>query len=430
MTTNDPMTTPPPIDACCPEFAALSRRSMLRGALALGGATFMVGSATVSASASSPIPASSVLVVLSLRGGADGLSLVVPYGDPGYYTARPTIAVPQAQLIGQTPDNFFGLHPQLAPLLPMWNAGRLAAVHATGLTTANRSHFSAMEEVEEASPGSSARVGWLNRLVGTHATGSPLQGIGLVNGVPPTEMSGPVPLMTIGSLNDATIAGDDPADATRPRRRSLHTLWDHDHSPMGVAMRATLKATADIQPAIDATDNTKNPANAYGGSHLAQGLAAAARIIRGNVGTEVITVDQGAWDMHVDLGDLNGGQMRSNAKDLGTALAAFFGDLGDQADKVTLVTISEFGRRVLENGNRGLDHGWGNVMLVAGAGVQGKQYYCREWKPLADDLESDLHVTTDYRHVLAEIVAARFPAAPKAQVFPGLGSYQPLGVMA
>ena len=428
------MTTPLPDDACCPEFAAMSRRSMLRGALALGGATFMVGSATVSASASSPTPASSVLVVLSLRGGADGLSLVVPYGDPGYYSARPTIAVPKAQLIGQPAgDTLFGLHPKLAPLLPMWNAGQLAAVHATGLTTANRSHFSAMEEVEEAHPGSSARVGWLNRLVGTHASGSPLQGIGLVNGVPPTEMSGPVPLMTIGSLDNATIAGDDAGDPTRPRRRSLHTLWDHDHSPMGVAVRATLEATADLQPAIDATDHLKTPANAYGGSHLAQGLAAAARIIRGNVGTEIITVDQGDWDMHVGLGDLNGGQMRDNASDLATALAAFFGDLGDQAGKVTLVTISEFGRRVLENGNRGLDHGWGNVMFVAGAGVKGGKVYVNQsagWKPLADDLESDLHVTTDYRHVLAEVVTARFPSAPKAQVFPGLGSYTPLGFMA
>jgi uncharacterized protein (DUF1501 family) len=288
-----------------------------------------------------------------------------------------------------------------------------------------------MEEVEEAHPGSSARVGWLNRLVGTHASGSPLQGIGLVNGVPPTELSGPVPLMTIGSLDDATIAGDDPGNAARPRRRSLHTLWDHDHSAMGVAMRATLEATADIQPAIDAADHSKDPA--YGTSHLGRALAAAARIIRGNVGTEVITVDQGDWDMHVDLGDLNGGQMRGNAADLATSIAGFFGDLGDQAGKVTLVTISEFGRRVLENGNRGLDHGWGNVMFVAGAGVVGQKCYVSKqqgWKPLADDLESDLHVTTDYRHVLAEIVAARFPNAPKDQVFPGLGGYQPLGFMA
>jgi uncharacterized protein (DUF1501 family) len=407
-----------PGGACCPEFSAMSRRSVLRGALALGGATFVVGSATVSASASSPTPASAVLVVLSLRGGADGLSLVVPYGDPGYYQARPTIAVPQGQLLAT--DGFFGLHPKLAPLTDMWNAGGLAAIHATGLTVANRSHFSAMEEVEEAHPGSSARIGWLNRLVGTNTDGSPLQGVGIVNGTPPTELAGPVPLMTVGSLDDATIAADDQWD-TNPagkRRRSLHTLWDHDRSPMGTAVRSTLQATTDLGPAVAQADHSAE----YGGSNLGRALAAAARIIRGNVGTEVITVDQGDWDMHVDLGDLNNGQMLGNAHDLATSLAAFFGDLGDQAGKVTLVTISEFGRRVLENGNRGLDHGWGNVMFVAGAGVNGGSYYVNQqqgWKPLSDDLESDLHVTTDYRNVLAEIVTARF-GSPVSTVFPGL----------
>ncbi len=195
---------------------------------------------------------------------------------------------------------------------------------------------------------------------------------------------------------------------------------------MGTAVRATLQATADIAPAVDAADNSSQ----YGGSHLGGALAAAARIIRGNVGTEVITVDQGDWDMHVDLGDLNGGQMRANAADLATALAAFFGDLGDQASKVTLVTISEFGRRVLENGNRGLDHGWGNVMFVAGAGVKGGSYYVNQqqgWKPLSDDLESDLHVTTDYRNVLAEVVTTRF-GAPVGTVFPGLTA-ETLGFM-
>jgi uncharacterized protein (DUF1501 family) len=194
---------------------------------------------------------------------------------------------------------------------------------------------------------------------------------------------------------------------------------------MGVAVRSTLQATADITPAVQAADNSAS----YGGSHLGQALAAAARIIRGNIGTEVITVDQGDWDMHVDLGDLGGGQMLGNAHDLATSLAAFFGDLGDQASKVTLVTISEFGRRVLENGNRGLDHGWGNVMFVAGAGVKGGKVYAPGWKALADDLESDLHVTTDYRNVLAEIVTARFGSSAVPTVFPGL-TPSALGFMA
>jgi uncharacterized protein (DUF1501 family) len=422
----DPMTPLRTEDVCCPEYAGMSRRSILRGALALGGATFMVGSATVSASAASPSPAPAVLVVLSLRGGADGMSLVVPHGDPGYYQARPTIAVPANQLLAA--DSMFGLHPKLAPLMDLWNGGQLAAIHATGLTVANRSHFSAMEEVEEADPGSSARIGWLNRLVGTNSDGSPLQGVGVVSGPPPTELSGPVPLMTIGSLDNATIAGDDQwdTDPAGKRRRSLHTLWDRDHSPMGTAVRSTMQATRDLAPAIAQPDNS----SLYGGSDIGKGLAAAARIIRGNVGVEVLTVDQGDWDMHVDLGDLDGGLMLANASDLATAVAAFFGDLGDQVGKVTLVTISEFGRRTVENGNRGLDHGWGNVMLVAGAGVNGGSYYVSQsqgWKPLGDDLESDLHVTTDYRNVLAEIVTARF-GAPTSTVFPGL-KVETLGFM-
>jgi uncharacterized protein (DUF1501 family) len=418
----DPMSHTQADEACCPEFAAMNRRSMLRGALALGGATFMVGSATVSASAAGLKPASAVLVVLSLRGGADGMSLVVPHGDPGYYKARPTISVPKAKLL--VPDSQFGLHPNLGPLTAMWNAGQLAAVHATGLTVANRSHFSAMEEVEEAHPGSSKRIGWLNRLVGAASSHhNPLQGVGLGGGTPPTELSGPIPLMTISSLQGAAIAGDD-GGAKDPRRKSLHTMWDHDHSPMGTAVRSTMKATTDLGPAKAATDNTSS----YGGSGLGNALSSAARIIRGNVGVEVITVDQGDWDMHVNLGSLDGGEMLGNATDLATSLAAFFADLGDQADKVTLVTISEFGRRTQENGDRGLDHGWGNVMFVAGAGVKGGAYYCKEWKNLSDHLEDDLSVTTDYRNVLREIVHARFANAKTHKIFPGL-KHHTLGFM-
>jgi uncharacterized protein (DUF1501 family) len=417
----DPICLPQAEDACCPEFADMSRRSLLRGALALGGATFLVGNATVSASAAGLTPASAVLVVLSLRGGADGMSLVVPHGDEGYYHARPTISIPAAQLLGA--DEQFGLHPNLQPLMGMWTDGRLAAVHATGLTVANRSHFSAMEEVEEAHPGSSKRIGWLNRLVGASTSQhSPLLGVGVGGGTPPTEISGPVPLMTLSDLENAQIAGDS-GGADDPRRTSLHAMWDHDHSSIGVAVRSTMQAIDDLAPAKAAT-NTQD----YGSSGLGAALATAARIIRGNLGVEVITVDQGAWDMHVNLGDLANGEMRGNVTDLATALAAFFGDLGDQADKVTLVTISEFGRRTQENGDRGLDHGWGNVMFVAGAGVKGGAYYCKEWKPLSDDLQNDLHVTTDYRNVLREIVAARFASADTSKVFPGLKP-QTLGFM-
>src|SRR5688500_6823973 len=148
---------------CCDDFARmrLSRRALLGTAAGLAGASVVYGAAEVRASAASLAPASSVLVVLSLRGAADGLSLVVPHADPVYYQARPRIAVPAETLLAR--DGMFGLHPSLAPLLPLWQAGKLAAVHATGLPAPNRSHFAAMEEVEDASAGSSTRVGWVGR---------------------------------------------------------------------------------------------------------------------------------------------------------------------------------------------------------------------------------------------------------------------------
>jgi uncharacterized protein (DUF1501 family) len=159
---------------------------------------------------------------------------------------------------------------------------------------------------------------------------------------------------------------------------------------------------------------------------VGQSLATAAQIIRGDVGVEVITVDQGDWDMHTDMGKVGGGWMRDNAEDLASSIAAFFTDLGPLESKVTLVTLSEFGRRVVENDSGGTDHGYGNVMFVAGAGVRGG-FYAR-WPGLSNTYDADLTVTTDYRQVLADIASKRFNASV-AKVFPGL-KWQPTGVMA
>lgn len=195
-----------------------------------------------------------------------------------------------------------------------------------------------------------------------------------------------------------------------------------ERGPLGVAMRSAMQATTDFTPVLSTADHTAS----YGDSDLGRALAEVARVIRGDVGVEVLTVDQGDWDMHTGLGTLEWGQMIKNAGDLATAVAAFFADLGDQAGKVTLVALSEFGRRVVENDNYGLDHGYGNVMLVAGAGVKGGQYY-GTWPGLANALDADLTVTTDYRSVLAEVVSTRFGSST-ASVFPGF-TPQVLGLM-
>jgi uncharacterized protein (DUF1501 family) len=403
--------------SCCDEFARMSRRSLLGGALALAGTTTVLGSAAITTSAAALSPASAVLVVLSLRGAADGLSLVVPHDDPVYYSSRPGIAVPSDRLLVK--DGKFGLHPALKPLEGYWKAGTVAAVHATGLPVPNRSHFSAMEEVEDADPGSDIRSGWLNRLVGTDASRSPLQGFNIGGGVVPTSLFGPEPVMSADGVDSVGIPGDDKWDTTGGRRRSLHTLWDGDRSPLGTAMRSMFGALDGFAPVAATADNS----DAYPDSDLGRALSHVARVIRGDVGVEVVTVDHGDWDMHSDLGSSERGWLADNARDLARSLAAFLGDLGDQASKVTVVTISEFGRRVVENDSNGLDHGYGNVMFLAGAGVKGGTYYGTLGR-LTDDDDSDVLVTTDYRSVLAEIVDKRFHASTAA-VFPG---FQPAPV--
>ena len=411
------MTTTGP---CCDEMLRVSRRTLLGGAAALAGATMLIGSAAVTTSAAAIAPAPSVLVVLSLRGACDGLSLVVPHGDPAYYAGRPSIAVPAERLL--VADAMFGLHPRLEPLVPLWEAGRLAAVHATGLPSPNRSHFSAMEEVEDADPGSTVRTGWLNRLIGTDATDSPLQGFNVGGGVVPTSLFGPQEVMSAWGVDSFEISGDDDAGTTQRRRSSLHTLWDREQGPLGEAMRSMFGALDDFAPARATADHRDD----YPDSDLGRALSEVARVIRGDVGVEVITVDQGDWDMHSDLGGVDSGRLHDNADDLATSLAAFFGDLGDQAGKVTLVAFSEFGRRVVENASQGLDHGYGNVMFLAGAGVRGGRYF-GTWPGLTDDDDADLLVTTDYRSVLSEVVRSRFGAST-ATVFPGF-SPERVGVM-
>ncbi len=409
--------------ACCAEYAALtntalpnafmSRRGLFAGALALAGTSTVLGSAVVHASAAAAQPASSVLVVLSLRGAADGLSLVVPHADPVYYRARPRLAIPADRLLVK--DGQFGLHPELAPLVPLWQAGRMAAVHATGLPAPNRSHFAAMEEVEDANPGSTTRVGWLNRLIGTDDEHSPLQGFDLGSSTTPASLYGPEDTMSAGGVDEVRIAGEDRWD-DGGRRSSLRTMWDGNGSPLGRAMRSTFAAVDGFGP-VRATDPGPAHGATYPAGDLGRALASVARVIRGDVGVEVITVDQGDWDMHADLGTVDWGRMVRNAGELASAVAAFFTDLGSLADKVTLVTLSEFGRRVVENANHGLDHGYGNVMFLAGAGVRGGTYY-GTWPGLTDDIDSDLLVTTDYRSVLSEVVASRFGASTST-VFPG-----------
>jgi uncharacterized protein (DUF1501 family) len=400
--------------ACCDLGASgVTRRGLFRVAAATGGVMTFGSAVVATASATPGLSASSVIVVLSLRGAADGLSLVVPHADRTYYKARPTIAVPRGSLLAK--DNTFGLHPALKPLLPMWKAGKLGAVHATGMRIPNRSHFAAMEVVEDADPGSAARVGWLNRLVGDRPGVSPVRGLSVGTSAAPTSLYGPVPVMAVTDLSKVQVAGADPGEDPRGvRRRSLGTTWGAEATELGAGARSALTASIELLPSLHQPDTSTS----YPTSDLGQALAAVSRVLKSDTGTSIVTVDQGDWDHHTGVGTVTYGRMLNNTSDLAASMAAFFADLGPLAEKVTLVTMSEFGRRVVENAQRGLDHGWGNVMFLAGAGVKGGRYY-GQWPGLGRSLDADLEVTTDYRSVLAEVVAARTDASI-AKVFPGL----------
>jgi uncharacterized protein (DUF1501 family) len=421
--------TGPTEDRCgCPEFA-MRRRTFLAAAagasaVAAGGTLFGQAFRQVSYGATT---GGNVLVVLSLRGGADGLSMVVPR-HPDDRTAlrrlRPGIVVPDASLIAPTAD--FGLHPEFAPLLPMWSAGSFGAVHAVGLPAPNRSHFEAMELVEDADPGSRARTGWVNRMVGLDARALPESAVQVGSTLLPTALTGPAP--ALGTYSVQGLGFDDFGEGSA-RRRSLQQMWTGNTGPLGTSMRATLATAQRLAPLVasadpDASGGSSVHVETYPDGPLQEVLANTAALIRADVGTRVVAVDYGDWDMHSGLaegdGDPTRGWMAGQVRHLGSSLAAFFADLAAHASRVTVVTISEFGRRVEENGDHGVDHGYGNAMLLLGAGVRGGTVH-GSWPGLADLDEGDLRTTLDYRSVLWEVLASRFPelSGSRARVFPG-----------
>ncbi len=420
--------TSTPDKSCCRDFA-LSRRSLLQSAAAVGGAmavTQMFGDAMMQATFAGA-RGGNTLVVISLRGGIDGLGVVVPHGDPGYYKARPNTAVPASSLV--CADSMFGLHPSMAPLQPLWASGELAAVQATGLAVPNRSHFAAIEQVEDAAPGSSTRSGWINRMIGLSGTHGSLDAVQLGMNFPTTALLGDHPVLATKALKDLQIP--DLNGRETERYRSLQTAWSSAGGPLarGASEAVSISKGAGAQLKAMPETGVAYPTDWYA-TPFAEPLKNAAKLIRADVGTDVIAIDAGNWDLHTDYGKIDWGPMRNNVSGLAQSLAAFMNDLGSLRSRVTVVTISEFGRRVAENGNRGFDHGWGNMMLVAGAGVKGGRYY-GSWPGLeAGSLtDGDLKVTTDYRNVLGEVVGKRFPERSVPETFPGL-TLAPVGLMA
>lgn len=411
----------------CPDCSSVSRRSFLRGA-ALAPLAGLVGPGlgTRLAFASASDYTGDVLVVLSLRGGFDGLSAVVPAGDADYYTARPSIAVPRASLLPV--DTMWGLHPALQPLYPLWQAGQFGAVVAVGQPAATRSHFSATEQMERAAPNSSLRTGWLDRAIGLRSLGTVFQAVQTGDASPGQQLAGPAPELSLGSLEHFGLAAADGSDAREARRwdSALRSLYATAPSALAAPANAALAAMSSAR-----TMKTAGyPAGSYDStSSLAMALRDVARLVKADVGMQVAAVDFGDWDMHSGLGTVPTGRMHKHLAELASALAAFTQDLGALMSRVTVVTISEFGRRVQENASNGVDHGHGGTMLLLGNNVVGGQVH-GSWPGLAPGQldEGDVAGTTDYRNVLTEVLRKRCGQGSLDRVFPGLSPNE-LGVV-
>jgi uncharacterized protein (DUF1501 family) len=394
------------------------------------GGIAMVGLSTMPAFlqraiAASPSSGEKQLVVLFQRGAADGLNIVVPFGEPNYYRMRPTIAIPQPRS-GRTDgaldlDGFFGLHPSLAPLAPLFKKNELAIVHAAGSPDPTRSHFDAQDFMESGTPGvKSTDDGWLNRALESvpEENSSPFRAVAMGPNLP-RMLRGSAPAIALPDVKQFKVMAQTPG-AGQIAEGGFEAMYAQtvDHALRGTGSE-TFEAIDMLRKADPAKYKPENGAN-YGNSRLGQSLQQIGQLLKANIGTEVLFVDCGGWDNHVNEGSVQG-QLSNLLRDLGQSMAAFRQDMGDRMENIVFVTMSEFGRTAKENGNRGTDHGHANCMFVMGGGVKGGKVYGR-WPGLNEGQLNegrDLALTTDFRTVIGEILQKHIGVRELASVFPG-----------
>lgn len=377
-------------------------------------------------------PAGDILVVVFQRGGMDGISAVIPHGDPHYYENRSALAIPEPEdgsdKTGIDLDGFFGLHPSLRPLKDLWDEKTLALVHAVGSPDPTHSHFDAMDYMERGTPGEkSIPTGWIGRHLQTAPwqNESPFRAIGM-GGVMQAALRGPIPVTTLKSISDFHLQGDvSQLTEIRARLESLYNLG----STLDADAVETFNAV-NILDKIDVNNYTPSGGAAYPETEFGMAMKQVAQIAKAEIGLEVACVDIGGWDTHNQQGQLEG-ELPTLLNEFSSGLASLYHDLGDRAKRVTIVTMSEFGRRVKENASDGTDHGHGNCMFVLGGGVNGGKVY-GQWPGLAPENlfdGIDLNITTDYRDVLGEVVEKRLKNPALAEVFPTYADWKNLGIV-
>jgi uncharacterized protein (DUF1501 family) len=370
--------------------------------------------------------AGDVLVVVTLRGGADGLAAVAPAGDPGYpefLAGRPTTGVPADRV--RPLDDRFGLHPALEPLLPFWRTGTLAAVHAVGLSAAQKSHVLATRELERGTAGGTAAdnpvtTRWLDRALALRPGGGALRAVRTGPALTVPADTAPGATLPVGAVDDLRLVVTPGGTPLAGWDAALRAMYRDAPAPLAAPASAALDGLAAAgglaATPYQVTGGAEYPSTAFGTA-----LRDVARLIKAEVGLQVATLDHGGWDLHADAGGAGpGGRTFDLLSELGRGLAAFGTDLGARLGAVTLLTTSEFGRMAAENGSRGVDHGWGGLMLLLGGGVRGGTVYGR-WPGIAADRLADgaLAVTTDHRSVLSEVLHRRCSLPSTARVFPG-----------
>ncbi len=361
------------------------------------------------------------LVVIFARGAADGLNIVVPHAESSYYQMRPTIAIPQNQVIDL--NGFFGLHPAIGSFKPLFDQGHLAIVHAAGSPDITRSHFDAQDYMESGTPGvKSTADGWLNRALQAEqsrhdSARTPFQAVALGAQVPRT-LAGAIPAVAVSRLQDFTIAGKGPDAASISQ--TFQTMYDQatDSELHGTA--AETFAAVKMLKAADPAHYTPAPGANYPNSPFGNDMRQIAQLIKANLGVEAAFTDIGGWDTHQNQGSVDG-QLANVLRDFSESIAAFWTDMGSGAENVVLVTMSEFGRTARQNGTGGTDHGHANVMFVLGGPVKGGKVY-GQWPGLAPEQlyqDRDLSITTDFRQVLGEAAYRTLGAENLELIFPG-----------
>jgi uncharacterized protein (DUF1501 family) len=401
---------------------AVSRRGFMKnGALALFGTGVIPAFLTrsVMAERTAAVASGKKLVVLFQRGAADGLNVVVPYREKNYYAMRPSIAIQPGEILDL--DGFFGLHPALASFKPLYDQGHLAVIHAVGSPDMSRSHFDAQDYMESGTPGvKSTPDGWLNRAlqdVPVVGTASEFRAVALGAEVPRT-LEGKVPAIAVRSVADFSVGGRGPQPSAISN--AFEAMYD---ASTDAVLHGTGQETFEAVKMLKAANPAQyQPAAGvvYPNTPFGNSMKQIAQLMKANLGVEAAFSDIGGWDTHQNQGGANG-QLAGRLQEFSESISAFWKDMGADSEKITLVTMSEFGRTARQNGSGGTDHGHANVMFVLGGEVKGGRVYGR-WPGLSNEQLNegrDLAVTTDYRTVLGEAVYKSLGAQDMQRVFPG-----------